>query len=222
MIRKKVPGCRFFIAYFQAFTNTYGPVDYLRKVYMEAASDSEVVIISIATRPDCLGEDVLRLLSEINNIKPVWVELGLQTSKESTATFIRRGYKNAIYEEAVEKLHARGIEVITHVILGLPGESTEDMIDTCRYVAMQKSDGIKLQVLNILKGTDLAAVYEKNPFHVMELSEYKSVLKSCLSVLPKDMTVHRITGDGPKNLLIEPKWVADKKKVINTLRDLTE
>ncbi len=220
VIRKKVPGCRFFIAYFQAFTNTYGQLSSLEAAYRAALADSEVVIISIATRPDCLGEDVLELLSEINRIKPVWVELGLQTSKESTAEFIRRGYKNSVYEKAVADLHARGIEVITHVILGLPGESESDMIATCRYVADNKSDGIKLQVLNILQGTDLADYYRENPFHIMDLMEYKEILRACLQVLPDDMVVHRITGDGPRKLLIEPKWVADKKKVLNTLRDL--
>ncbi len=222
MIRKKVPGCRFFIAYFQAFTNTYGDIAYLDKIYREAVSDEEVVIISIATRPDCLGREVLELLTEINKIKPVWVELGLQTSKEDTADFIRRGYKNSVYEEAVKNLHKAGIEVITHVILGLPGESREDMINTCRYVAASGSNGIKLQILNILKGTDLAEYYQSNPFYIMDLAEYKELLTQCLRVLPADMTIHRITGDGPKSLLIEPKWVADKKKVINTLRDLIE
>ncbi len=222
IIRKKVPGCRFFIAYFQAFTNTYGKIDYLEKIYREAADDSEVVVVSIATRPDCLGKEIIKLLADINKIKPVWVELGLQTSKETTAAFIRRGYRNNVYEEAVAALHEAGIEVITHVILGLPGESREDMLNTCRYVAKNHSEGIKLQILNVLKGTDLADYYYEHPFHIMDLQEYKELLRACLQVLPEDMTIHRLTVDAPKKILIEPQWVADKKKVVNALRDLTE
>jgi len=217
MIRKKAPNCRKFIAYFQAFTNTYGHIDYLQHIFMEAISDPEVVVLSIATRPDCLGQDVLDLLEKLNAIKPVWVELGLQTRHERTAELINRGYPIEVYERAVSNLSRIGIELITHVILGLPGESREDMIDTVDYVCRSGSKGIKLQLLHILKGTKLAEMYEEKPFHIMSMEEYSERIVDCLKIIPPGVIVHRITGDGPKKLLIEPKWSGDKKRVLNCL-----
>lgn len=210
-----------YIAYFQAFTNTYGPIDKLKEEYMSAINDEEVCILSIATRPDCLSEDVLSLLKECNRIKPVWVELGLQTVKEASAIYIRRGYTLDVYDEAVKNLHDIGIEVITHVILGLPGESREDMLDTVKHVVKVKSDGIKLQLLHVLKGTDLSREYEEGNFKTFEMDEYIETVVECLKIIPKTMVVHRLTGDGDKKLLVAPLWSADKKKVLNEVNKLT-
>lgn len=208
---------RKYIAYFQAYTNTYGPIEHLRRVFTEAISHPEVVILSIATRPDCLGPDVLDLLDELNRIKPVWVELGLQTMHEETAAFIRRGYPLSCYQEAVFALSAREITVITHVILGLPGETMTQMLDTVRYVNQLPISGIKLQLLHILKGTDLADFYSAHPFPVFSLEEYTKVVISCLEVCRPDMVIHRLTGDGPKELLIAPMWSTAKRHVLNTI-----
>lgn len=216
-IRKKVPNCNKFIAYFQAFTNTYGPIDYLRKIFHDAAEDEEVVIISIATRPDCLGNEVLELLEEINKIKPVWVELGLQTIHPSTAEYINRGYKLSVYDKAVSDLKNLNITVITHVILGLPGETHEDMLSTIGYVCKSGASGIKLQLLHVLQGTKLAEDYNATGFHIMSLDEYVDLLKKCISIIPENVIIHRLTGDGPKSLLIEPQWTANKKQVLNRL-----
>ena len=205
------------IAYFQAFTNTYAPVDRLRKLYTEALEHPEVKILSIATRPDCLAEDVLDLLSELNRIKPVWVELGLQTIHEKTAAYIRRGYPLNVYDEAVRNLKARGIETIVHVILGLPGETEEEMLETVRYVGESGVSGIKLQLLHVLKGTDLADDYLAGKFACLSLETYTELVRKALDVLPDDIVIHRMTGDGDKKLLIAPLWSANKKKVINTL-----
>ena len=208
-----------FIAYFQAFTNTYAPVPVLREKYMEAVNHPDIAIIDIATRPDCLGDDVLGLIKEINEIKPVWVELGLQSIHESTAKYIRRGYELPVYDDAVEALAGTGIEqIITHLILGLPGESKEMMLKSVDYVAASKSNGIKLQLLHVLKGTDLAAEYEKGAFKCLEFEEYVELVKECVSHIPEDMVIHRLTGDGPKKDLIAPLWSGDKKRVINALR----
>lgn len=209
-----------FIAYFQSYTNTYAPVEYLRQIFMEAISHPQVAILSIATRPDCLSPDVTALLAELNQIKPVWVELGLQTIHEHTAKYIRRGYKLPCYEDAVKRLHEAGIEVITHVILGLPGENKEDMLETVRYLSQKQPviQGIKLQLLHVLKGTDLAEEYQKGTFFVLSQEEYLDILFECLQILPPDIVVHRITGDGPKSLLIAPEWSANKKAVLNTIR----
>ena len=219
-----------YIAYFQAFTNTYAPVSHLRKLYLEAVNNPDIAILSIATRPDCLGNEVLELLDEINHIKPVWVELGLQTIHEKTATYIRRGYPLSTYDEAVLKLNRLNIDVITHIILGLPGESMEDMLESVRYISRgyesgsEKSDdlspriqGIKLQLLHVLKGTDLARDYEEGLFECMTLEEYTDLVAKCISILPKDIIIHRMTGDGAKKDLIAPLWSADKKRVLNTL-----
>lgn len=216
--RKKAKNCNLFIAYFQAFTNTYGPIDYLRKIFYDAIEDDEVVILSIATRPDCISEEVLELLSELNAIKPVWIELGLQSIHENTAKMINRGYELAVYDKALKELQGRGLEVITHVILGLPGETTDDMVATVDYVCKSGTNGIKLQLLHVLKGTKLADMYQKDAFHMMSMEEYLDVLKRCVAIIPPSVIVHRLTGDGPKSLLIEPQWTADKKRVINEMK----
>ena len=207
-----------YMVYFQAFTNTYASVDILRQKYFEAADCSEVKAIDIATRPDCLPEDVLDLLEELNRIKPVWVELGLQTVHEETAKYIRRGYPLSVFDTAVAELKKRNLEVIVHVILGLPNETAEDMLATVSYIAEKKVQGIKLQLLHILKGTDLAKEYEAGKVQVLCMEEYISIVCRCLSLLPEGMVVHRLTGDGDKKILIAPKWSADKKKVLNALR----
>ena len=205
------------IAYFQAFTNTYAPIEKLETVYMEAASHPEVEIISIATRPDCLGEEILNLLRRINEIKPVWVELGLQTIHEKTAEYIRRGYPLGVYDEAVRNLKACGIETIVHVILGLPYETREEMLETVRYVGESGVEGIKLQLLHVLENTDLADDYRAGKFECLSLDEYASLVKDALDVLPENIIIHRMTGDGDKKILIAPKWSEDKKNVLNTL-----
>ena len=215
-VEKKNPGGRY-IAYFQSYTGTYAPVSYLRRIFTEAILEEDIEVLSIATRPDCLGEDVMALLSDLRRIKPVWVELGLQTIHEASAAYIRRGYPLAVYDEAVRKLHAAGIEVIVHVILGLPGESREDMLETVRYVAASGAEGIKLQLLHVLRGTDLAGEYEAGRVPVMTLEEYTALLKQILPEIPDSMIVHRLTGDGPKKLLIAPQWTGDKKRVLNTI-----
>lgn len=206
-----------YIAYFQAFTNTYASVERLRQLYMEAINREDVVVLSIATRPDCLPKEVLELLAEINEIKPVWVELGLQTIHESSAKYIRRGYTLEVYDRAVRELRKRNIEVITHVILGLPGETREDMLESVRYVGESGVQGIKLQLLHVIKGTDLAKDYENGLFECMTLDEYTDLIRDCIAVLPKDMVIHRMTGDGDKKTLLAPLWSADKKRVLNEL-----
>lgn len=217
LIQKKTNATHF-IAYFQSFTNTYAPISYLRKIYMEAMEDEQVDILSIATRPDCLDEEVMKLLVEMNRIKPVWIELGLQTIHERTASYIRRGYPLSIYDEAIGKLKKANIKVITHMIVGLPGESKKDMIETARYIAKTNTFGIKIQLLHILEGTDLLKDYERGYFKALELEEYLDILFDILRVLPPNMVVHRITGDGPKKILRAPLWSANKRMVLNTIR----
>ena len=206
-----------FIAYFQAYTNTYAPVDYLRKIYTEAINHPQVAAVSIGTRPDCLGPDVLALLAELNQIKPVWIELGLQTIHERTAAYIRRGYPLSCFEEAVKALRQRDLEVIVHTILGLPGESRQDILETMEYLNHQDIQGIKLQLLHILKGTDLARDYLEGKFSVYTMEEYLDILIDCLEHLSPDIVIHRLTGDGPKDLLIAPLWSSRKRTVLNTL-----
>lgn len=216
-----------YIAYFQAFTNTYASVDKLRSIYMEAVNHPDVAIISIATRPDCLSADILHLLDEINHIKPVWVELGLQTIHASTAEYIRRGYPLDVYDTAVNSLYNLGLHVITHVILGLPGESREMILETVDYVGhirfvnnsstISHPFGIKLQLLHVLRGTDLAEEYKKGVFDVLTMEEYVKLVADCIEILPKDMVIHRITGDGDKKTLLAPLWSGDKKRVLNAL-----
>ncbi len=175
------------------------------------------MLLSIATRPDCLGPEVTALLAELNRIKPVWVELGLQTMHEDTASFIRRGYRLDVYEDAVQRLRACGLEVITHVILGLPGEDRERILQTIRYLNTQDIQGIKLQLLHILKGTDLETIYAQTPFPVFSLEEYVQIILSCTELLRPDIVIHRLTGDGPKDLLIAPLWSCSKRHVLNTI-----
>ena len=206
-----------YIAYFQAFTNTYAPVERLRALYTEAINHPDIVAVSIGTRPDCLPENVLELLAELNQIKPIWIELGLQTIHEKSADYIRRGYALPVYDKAVEELKSRSIDVITHVILGLPGETREDMLETVRYVGKSGVQGIKLQLLHVIKGTDLEKDYNMGLFKCMTMEEYVDLIYTCISVLPKDIVIHRMTGDGAKKTLVAPLWSADKKRVLNAL-----
>ena len=207
-----------YIAYFQAYTNTYAPVEHLRRVFTEAISCPEIAVLSIATRPDCLGEEVLELLEELNRRKPVWVELGLQTIHAKTASFIRRGYPLPVFDRAVKELEARGIEIIVHTILGLPGETADMMLDTMRYVNSTPAAGIKLQLLHILKHTDLADYYQHTGFHILTMNEYVDLVIRCLEVCRPDLVIHRLTGDGPKDLLIAPEWSQAKRQVLNTIQ----
>ncbi len=206
-----------YIAYFQAFTNTYAPVERLRAVFTEALVNPDIVALSVATRPDCLPDDVLSLLGELNEIKPVWVELGLQTIHPKTAEYIRRCYPLCVYDEAVSNLKKRNLTVITHVILGLPGESEKDMLETVKYVCNGGIDGIKLQLLHVLKGTDLAKDYIEGKFECLSQDEYINLVIKCLEIIPDNIVIHRMTGDGNKKTLIAPKWSSDKKKVLNAL-----
>lgn len=208
--------CKKFIAYFQPFTNTYAGAAYLRNLFTEAIAPDEIVALSVATRPDCLGSEVLALLSELNCRKPVWVELGLQTIHAETANYIRRGYDLPVYDDAVRHLKAIGVQVITHVILGLPGETREMMLQTVRY-AGERSDGVKLQLLHVLRGTDLYADYKQGKFDTLSMEEYIDLVCESLKILPPEVVIHRLTGDGDKRLLAAPMWSADKKRVINAL-----
>ena len=208
-----------YIAYFQSYTNTYGDVKRLSMLYRKTLSFPEIVGISIGTRPDCLPEEMLDMLSELNAIKPVTVELGLQTVHNKTAERIHRGYNTDVFEKAYKSLTLRGIEVVVHVILGLPGENIADMLDTIDYLAELKPvlPGIKLQLLHILKGTALAAEYSKNHFPIFTMDEYTDLVVECIRRLPEETVIHRMTGDGPKSLLIAPEWSGDKKRVLNML-----
>lgn len=202
-----------YIAYFQAYTNTYGDIEYLRSIFTEAILHPDIVALSIATRPDCLDPETLELLAELNKIKPVWIELGLQTCHEKTAVFIRRGYPLSCFEESVHKLYQLKLSVIVHVIIGLPGENVSDILETISYVSTLPIQGIKLQLLHILKGTDLA----EYSFPILSMEEYIDIVISCLEILPQNIVIHRITGDGPKNLLIAPLWSSNKKLVLNRI-----
>lgn len=213
-----------YIAYFQAYTNTYAPMEKLRKIYMEAALNDDIVAISIATRPDCIDEEIMSLIYEIHMIKPIFIELGLQTSKESSYKYIRRGYDNFIFENAIKLIdnfndkistNDNHIHIIVHTIIGLPGETYEDMVNTVRYINKFPIHGIKLQLLHILKNTDLAIEYEKNPFKVLSLEEYTDILIKLLKNIRPDIVIHRMTGDGPKNILIAPEWSKNKRNVLN-------
>lgn len=218
-VSKKIKSGKY-IAYFQAFTNTYAPVEVLAEKYCEAINHPDIVGISIATRPDCLGEEVLTLLSEINKIKPVFVELGLQTIHEKTAEYIRRGYSLSVYDNAVKALKKAGINTVVHLIIGLPNESREEMLESVEYACKSGADGIKLQLLHILKGTDLADDYLSGKFETLSMEEYLSIIKDCVEIIPKNVVIHRLTGDGPKKDLIAPLWSADKKSVLNALNKL--
>ena len=220
LIAKKFPNSintadRKYIAYFQSFSNTYGDTKRLIGLFERAINKDEVVALSIATRPDCFSEDMLNSLERLNKIKPVWIELGLQTINENTARAFNRGYTLDVFEKTYIELKKRNFEVIVHMILGLPGENEEDMYATVKYLSKKNIDGIKIHGLHILKGTRLASEYEKHPFKIMSLEEYTRVLINCLKILPKNTVVHRMTGDGDKKILIEPQWSADKKRVLN-------
>ncbi len=215
-VEKKIKSGKY-IAYFQAFTNTYAPVEILRQKYEEAINHHDIVALSIATRPDCLGDDVLRLLDEMNKIKPVFVELGLQTIHQKSAKYIRRGYDLSVYDKAVRDLKKIGVNVVVHVILGLPNESENDMLETVKYVCESGANGIKLQLLHVIDGTDLAKDYEKGLFKTLEFDEYVNLIVKCVKIIPKDIVIHRLTGDGAKKYLIAPLWSADKKRVLNAI-----
>ncbi len=214
-VEKKIKNGKY-IAYFQAFTNTYAPVCKLDLLYIEAINHPDIVALSIATRPDCLGDDVLKLLDKMNKIKPVFVELGLQTIHEDTAQYIRRGYPLEVYDKAVDNLHKIGINIVTHLIIGLPGESEQDILQSVEYVC-KKTDGIKLQLLHILKGTDIAEEYRQCKVDVLSLDEYIKIIKHCVEIIPENVVIHRLTGDGAKKDLIAPLWSADKKNVLNKI-----
>lgn len=210
-------GGKKYIAYYQSYTGTYAPIERLRALYTETLSHPDVVALSIGTRPDCLPDEVVTLLRELNAVKPVWVELGLQTVHEATARYIRRGYPLAVFDDAVRRLHEAGIEVIVHMILGLPGETPEMMAETARTIGQSGAEGIKFQLLHVLEGTDLAEDYRKGRFFVLTLEEYIRALEACVEAIPADMVIHRLTGDGAKRELIAPLWSADKKQVLNAI-----
>ena len=215
-VRKKIKSSKF-LAYFQAFTNTYAPVERLRQLYEEAIAPEDIVGLSVGTRPDCLGEDVVALLRELNERKPVFVELGLQTVHEETARYIRRGYETAVYFDAVARLKAAGIHVITHIIIGLPGEDGPMAVETTRQAVAAGTDGVKFHLLHVLRGTDLEKEYLAGKIRCLSMEEYGAILKTCIDVLPLETVVHRITGDGAKKDLVAPLWSADKKAVLNYL-----
>ena len=208
-----------YIAYFQSFTNTYAPPEKLEKLYQEAIQPEDIVGLSIGTRPDCLPDETIALLQQIHQIKPVSVELGLQTIHEETTRYIRRGYETAVYYDAVKRLKKAGIEVVTHIILGLPGETMEQMVETTQAAVAAGTDGIKFQLLHVLRGTDLAKDYEAGKFSCLTLEEYAAILKQCLQEVPPHVVIHRITGDGAKKDLIAPMWSADKKSVLAYLQE---
>ncbi|MGN9171690.1 TIGR01212 family radical SAM protein [Lachnospiraceae bacterium HCP1S3_A8] len=216
-VRRKISGEGKYIAYFQSYTNTYAPVDYLRTLFERAITHPDIVALSVGTRPDCLGDEVVALLKELNGQKPVWVELGLQTIHEKTAERIHRGYRLEVFEDAYRRLKEAGLTVVVHVILGLPGETKEEMLETVDYLGKIPVDGIKLQLLHILKGSQMAAEYEKNPFSLMELEEYLDLILTCVARLPQSVVIHRLSGDGAKALLIGPAWSANKKLVLNRM-----
>ncbi len=217
-IRKKLGSSpHAYIAYFQSYTNTYAPVPYLQNLFTAAVRHPEVQVLSIATRPDCLPDETLNLCAELNKIKPVWLELGLQTIHEDTAARIRRGYPLSCFTDALRRLRSYGLEAVVHVILGLPGESRQQMLETVEFLSHQDIQGIKLQLLHILEGTDLAVLYKQKPFPVFSMEEYIDLVIDCIALLPPEMVIHRITGDGPKKLLIAPLWSSNKRQVLNAM-----
>lgn len=219
LVSAKTKGSRF-IAYFQSYTNTYGDVNRLRTLYTETIERDDIAILSVGTRPDCLPDEMISMLAELNRRKPVWVELGLQTGNDETAARINRCYPRATFEDAYGRLKKAGLSVIVHLIFGLPGENEDDMLDSVRYLAKltPPPGGVKLQLLQILRGTKIAEEYERSPWPIMTLAEYAELITKAVRLLPPKTVVHRLTGDGPKRLLIEPQWCADKKRVLNTLR----
>lgn len=215
-VSKKVKDGKY-IAYLQAFTNTYAPIERLRSVYLEAIKDPDTVALSVATRPDCLGRDVLSLLKEINGIKPVFVELGLQTANNSTAKLINRGYPTEVFDRAVQSLHGIGVNTVAHIIIGLPRETEKDVYNTVRHISALPIDGVKLQLLYVLRGTKLSEMYEAKEFSVLSMERYIAVVAKCIELLPREIVIHRLTGDGPKKDLIAPLWSGDKKTVLNAV-----
>lgn len=215
-VAKKIKDGKY-IAYFQSFTNTYAPVDHLRELYTAAMEPEDIVGLSIGTRPDCLCDDVVELLAQLNQVKPICVELGLQTIHEASVRYIRRGYPTAVYDDAVRRLKTAGLEVVTHIILGLPGEDAQMAAETTAHAVQMGTDGVKFHLLHVLKNTDLEKDYLAGTFRCLELEEYALWLKLCLSQLPPEIVVHRITGDGAKRDLVAPLWTADKKHVLNYL-----
>ena len=205
-----------YIAYFQSFTNTYAPIDELRKLFFSAINHPDIAILSIATRPDCLSSEVIALLKELNCIKPVWVELGLQTIHKKTAEYIRRGYELAVYDEAVKVLHETGISVITHMIIGLPGESEQMIYETAEHIG-KTADGIKIHTLYVQKGTDLYNEYQKGLVPIFDMDRYIDILIGCIERLPENIVIHRMTGDGDKKTLVAPMWTANKRHVLNSI-----
>ena len=216
LVEQKNPSGKY-IAYFQSFTNTYAPLERLEKLFTEAINNPDICAVSIGTRPDCLPEETVALLSRLNKIKPVWVELGLQTIHPKTSEYIRRGYELPVFDSAVKRLKKAGIYVVVHMIIGLPNETPEEIFETAEYIGKSGADGIKLQLLHVLSGTDLASDYEAGLFKTLELDEYISVLEECIRRIPPEMTVHRLTGDGSKKSLIAPLWSSDKKRVLNAI-----
>lgn len=222
-IQSKTGKVKRYIAYFQSFTNTYQSIEYLKNLYEQAIKHPEIAILSIATRPDCLSKEILDLLAELNKTKPIWIELGLQTIHEKTATFIRRGYPLSVFDQAVKELNKRKIKIIVHTILGLPGEDTSHILQTIDYLAVMPIHGIKLQLLCVLKGTDMGFLYQHNSsfqknLPLLELEEYINTLILCIEHLPPHIVLHRVTGDGPKKILLAPLWCGNKKLVLNTLQ----
>ncbi len=207
-----------YFAYFQAYTNTYAPVSYLERIFTEAINHPLIAGLSIATRPDCLPDDVITLLSQLNKVKPVWIELGLQTIHEETSDFIRRGYSLDVYEDAVSRLNEHSLDIITHIIIGLPGEHAHHLMQTIDYLANLPIQGIKLQLLHVLKNTDLANHIGR--FHILSMEEYVELVVKCIERLPEHIVIHRLTGDGPADLLIEPKWSLAKRTVLNQINHL--
>ena len=216
-VENKAKGSKY-IAYFQAFSGTYGKIERLRQLYYDAISPDYIVGLSVATRPDCLPDEVISLLAEINKIKPVTVELGLQTSNDKTAEYIRRGYKSEVFTSAVARLKRAGIETVAHMIIGLPFETAEDAVNTARFIGDSGADGIKFHLLHVLRGTDLEKEHLCGRFDTLTLEEYTDILKACLEVLPEDIIIHRLTGDGAKRDLVSPLWSADKKRVLNHIK----
>lgn len=216
LVSKKYTGTKF-IAYFQAFTNTYGDINYLRKMYFEAINHPDIIGISIATRPDCLDESIIELLNEVNSYKKVWIELGLQTIHDKTAKIINRGYDLEIFDKAIYNLSSINLDIIVHLIIGLPSETKNDIIKSVKYVCSKPIQGLKLQLLHVLKNTELEDYYYNKGFNTLSLIEYIDILIECIEYIPKDIVIHRITGDAPKNLLIAPKWSTNKKHVLNTI-----
>ena len=220
LAKKRISGkckCDRYIAYFQSYTNTYGDVDALREKFLAAARRDDIAVVSIASRPDCFSPEVIDMIKDIIAVKPVWIELGLQTANDRTAQLINRCYDISVYDETMNRLRELGVHIIVHMIIGLPGETKEDMIDTVRYIVRSGANGIKLQLLHVLRGTVLEKMYEGGVFRALTFDEYADILCDCLKELPPDMVVHRFTGDGPKNILVAPLWSADKKRVINDL-----